>query len=176
MHLTSALQSAKKMGDVARIEPATPCLQSRCSPSSATRPRGATIKLSTVYSEFFNYSNFDFRSIRSNNGFFGREFEAQAHFVGYLLAKLLIVPQLGIAVRHRLSRVAMPERDEVLGDRVLAKPSDTETAKCVTAHLRLFEDGQGRMQRAPQDVRLRELSARSSGEQETRLHLANEVL
>ena len=33
MDLISALQSAKKLVDVAGIEPATPCLQSRCSPS-----------------------------------------------------------------------------------------------------------------------------------------------
>jgi len=72
--------------------------------------------------------------------------------------------------------MAMPERDEVLGDQVLAKPSNAETTECVTAGFRLFEVGQDRMQRAPQDVRLVELSARSSGEQETRFPLANELL
>jgi hypothetical protein len=70
----------------------------------------------------------------------------------------------------------MPEPDEVFGDRVLAKPSDTETTECVTTRLWLFEVGQDRMQRAPQDLRLRELSIRSSGKQESRLPLANEVL
>ena len=127
------------------------------------------IILSTVYSDFFNCSNFDFRSIRSNDGFSGREFKAQAHLSDYLLSKLRVILQLGITVRHRLFRVAMPECDEVLGDQVLAKPSDAETTECVTAHLRLFEVGQDRMQRPLQDVLLRELSACSSGEQKTGL-------
>jgi len=42
--------------------------------------------------------------------------------------------------------------------------------------LRLLEIGQGWMQRAPQDVLLPQLAARSSGERETRLQLANETL
>ena len=33
MNLVNSLQSEKKLVDVAGIEPATPCLQSRCSPS-----------------------------------------------------------------------------------------------------------------------------------------------
>ena len=33
MNLVSSLQSENKLVDVAGIEPATPCLQSRCSPS-----------------------------------------------------------------------------------------------------------------------------------------------
>ena len=33
MNLVGALQSEKKLVDVTGIEPATPCLQSRCSPS-----------------------------------------------------------------------------------------------------------------------------------------------
>ena len=33
VNLTSSLQSAKKLVDVAGLEPATPCLQSRCSPN-----------------------------------------------------------------------------------------------------------------------------------------------
>ena len=108
----------------------------------------------TAYSEFFNRSNFDVRSIRCDNGCFGREFEAQTHLLDYLLTKLCVVFQLGISLRHRLSRVAKTERDEVLGDQVLTKPSDAETRECVTAHLRLFEVGQGRMQRALQNILL----------------------
>jgi hypothetical protein len=45
-----------------------------------------------VYGEFFNWSNFELRSIRSNNIPFGWEFETQAHFLDYLLAKLHIWP------------------------------------------------------------------------------------
>ena len=74
------------------------------------------ILLSTVYSEFCNGSNFEFRSIRSNTDICGRKFETQAHFLDYLLAKLHIVFQLGIAVGHRPSRVAMPEPDEFIGN------------------------------------------------------------
>lgn len=114
--------------------------------------------------------------MRSNFGFFGREFGAQAHFLGYLPAKLRVILQFRIAVRHRLSRVAMPESDEVLWDQVLAEPSDAETTECVTTRLWLFAVGQDWMQRAPQDVRLVELSPCSSREQEARFSLANELL
>jgi hypothetical protein len=69
-----------------------------------------------VYSQFLDWSNFDFRSIPSNNGIFGRKFEAQAHILGYLLTKLCVAPALGIGVRNRLFRVAKPEPNEVLGD------------------------------------------------------------
>jgi hypothetical protein len=68
-----------------------------------------------VYSEFFEWFNLEFWSIRSNNGFFGLNLEAQANFLVNLLAKFRVVLQLGIAVRHRLPRMAMPERNEVLG-------------------------------------------------------------
>ena len=122
------------------------------------------ILLSTVYSEFFNWSNFECRSIQSNNGFFRREFEAQAHFLGYLLAKLRVVLQLGIAVCYRLPRVAMPERDEVLRDQVLAKPCNAETTERVTTSL------------AAQDVRLCELPTSPIAEEQARLSLANEIL
>jgi hypothetical protein len=72
--------------------------------------------------------------------------------------------------------VAVPERDEVLGDQVLAKPCNAETTERVTTRFRLFEVSKDRMQRAPQDVRLVELSPCSSREQEARFPLANELL
>jgi hypothetical protein len=72
--------------------------------------------LNSLQRAFSNCSNFYFRSIRSDNGLFRGEFEPQTHFSGYLLAKIPVVPQLGITVCHRLSRVAKPEPDEVLGD------------------------------------------------------------
>jgi len=88
---------------------------------------------------FLEPAQFRFRSIRSNYHLLGRKLEAKAGSNRDFFAKFKIVLQFAVVVGHTLPRMAQPKMDEILGHAISSKMRNAETAKSVTAALRLID-------------------------------------
>jgi hypothetical protein len=84
---SNSLKAKRKFGGRDRDRTGDPLLAKQVLSQLSYTPIRATIILSYTYSHFLNGSNFEFRSIRSEDGFFGREFEAGKFSHGATLSR-----------------------------------------------------------------------------------------